>query len=416
MNGSMRELAPSKRSGERRWELRVYVGRDPDKTVRDPETGRIVKQGPPVHLSRVFKGGKRGAARELAKMATEAHQGRRVGPTATVGKLLTEWMANLERQGKARSTLETYAAHVDKHIRPGLGSIRLDKLGTHDVDRYLGSLAEKGLAPRTIRTDHAVLSAALTQGVAWGWLPANPAKAAKLASDHSEAASITVDQLRQLYAAALVDDPDMAIVIALGALTGCRRGELAGLRWEDLDRERATLRVERAWVPGKGGQHLNAFTKTKKARTVHIGAAGVALLDGYRQVLRERMAGAEPAGWLLSYNGGETPMRAKSMTEYMASLAKRLGITAHFHTMRHFAASELVGAGVDLAVAARQLGHSPQVMAATYRHADDGRGAAAGELIAGVVGRALDTAPPQMASQPPGISCSVGRREWGVGL
>lgn len=390
MNGSMRELAPSKRTGERRWELRVYVGRDPDKTVRDPETGRIVKQGPPVHLSKVFKGGKREAARELAKMATEAHQGSRVGPTATVSKLLNEWMANLGRQGKAPSTLETYATHVDKHIRPGLGAVRLDKLTTHDVDRYLGSLADKkGLAPRTIRLDHAILSAALAQGVDWGWLPANPAKAAKLASDHTEAPSITVDQLRQLYTAALADDPDMAIVIALGALTGCRRGELAGLRWEDLDRERATLRVERAWVPGKGGQHLNAFTKTKKARTVHIGAAGVALLDRYRQVLRERMAGAEPSGWLLSYNGGETPMRAKSMTEYITRLAKRLGITAHFHTMRHFAASELVGAGVDLAVAARQLGHSPQVMAATYLHADDGRGAAAGELISGVVAGAL---------------------------
>lgn len=389
MNGSMRELPSAKRTGERRWELRVYVGRDPDKAVRDPETGRVIRQGPPVHLSKVFRGGKREASRELAKMAAEAHQGRRVGPTATVAKLLTEWLANLERQGKARSTLETYEAHVTNHIRPGLGGVRLDKLGTHDVDRYLGALAAKGLKPGTIRTDHAVLSAALAQGVAWGWLPANPAKGAKLDTTKTEAPSITVDDLRRLYTAALEEDPDMAVTIALGALTGCRRGELAGLRWDDLDREQATLRIERAWVPGKGGQHLNGFTKTRKARTVFIGAAGVALLDGYRSVLRDRLCGEEPDGWLLSPDGGTTPMRAKAMTEYVGRLAKRLGITAHFHTMRHFAASELVAGGVDLAVAARQLGHSPQVMAATYLHADDGRGAAAGELIAGVVERAL---------------------------
>ncbi len=50
VNGSMRELERSKRTGELRWELRVFVGRDPDKTVRDPETGSIVKQWPPVHL------------------------------------------------------------------------------------------------------------------------------------------------------------------------------------------------------------------------------------------------------------------------------------------------------------------------------------------------------------------------------
>src|ERR1700683_2599680 len=110
--------------------------RDPNKTVRD-DNGKVVRQGPPVHLSRVFHGGKREASKELTKMASEAHQGSHVGPTATVGKLLTEWTANIERQGMARSTLETYGTHVAKHIRPGLGSVRLHKLGTHDIDRYL---------------------------------------------------------------------------------------------------------------------------------------------------------------------------------------------------------------------------------------------------------------------------------------
>ncbi|MGH9087145.1 MAG: tyrosine-type recombinase/integrase [Acidimicrobiales bacterium] len=387
MNGSMRELASSKRTGERRWELRVYVGRDPDRTVRD-DAGRIVAQGPPVHQSKVFRGGKREAARELVEMAAKAHQDRSVGPKTTVGKLLTDWLVNVERQGRARSTVETYRAHADRHIRPALGGIRLDKLTAHDVDRYLGALADKGLRPRTVRTDHAVLSAALAQGVTWGWLASNPARGAKLAGADTEAPSITVEELGRLYAAALADDPDMAVMLALGAITGCRRGELAGIRWEDVDRERATVRVERAWVPGKGGQHLNTFTKTKKPRKVFIGAAGVAMLDGYRRVLIERMA-AEPDGWLLSYDGGETPMRAKSMTEYVGALAKRCKIDAHLHTLRHFAASELSAAGVDLAVAARQLGHSPAVMAGTYLHADDDRGAAAGELIAGVVGKAL---------------------------
>jgi hypothetical protein len=58
MSGTLRELPPSKRDGQKRWQLRVYVGRDPDKTVRD-ENGRVAKQGPPVHVSRVFRGGRR---------------------------------------------------------------------------------------------------------------------------------------------------------------------------------------------------------------------------------------------------------------------------------------------------------------------------------------------------------------------
>ena len=113
------ELSPSKQDGSRRWEMRVYVGRDPDKTIRD-EDGRVVKQGPPVHASKVFRGGKRAALKALDRFVAETGQDRHIGSTATVGKLLTEWLTDLERLGKARSTLETYQTHVEKHIRPAL--------------------------------------------------------------------------------------------------------------------------------------------------------------------------------------------------------------------------------------------------------------------------------------------------------
>jgi len=390
MSGTLRSLPPSKRDGSKRWELRVYVGRDPDKVERDPETGRVVKQGPPILVSRVFRGGKRDATKALDKLVAEVGQTRTIGTTATVGKLFTDFLANLDRLGKARTTMETYRTHIAKHLRPGLGAIRLDKLTVHDIDRYLTDLDQKkGLAPRTIRLDHAILSAALSQAVTWGWINANPARQARL--KRPEAAgdtSLDANQLRRLYQGALEDDPDMAVAIALAALTGCRRGELAGLRWDDLDTQRAALRVERAWVPLVGGQHLTT-PKTGKSRTVFIGADGVALLERYRAAKAEQI-GHEPSGWLLSYNGGVTEMRAKSMTDYITGLAKRLDVPVHFHTLRHFAATELNNQGVDLPTAAGQLGNSTAVLASTYLHTSEERGAAAGELIAGVVGRAIE--------------------------
>jgi integrase len=85
-------------------------------------------------------------------------------------------------------------------------------------------------------------------------------------------------------------------------------------------------------------------------------------------------------------------MRAKSLTAYITKLGKRVGVPVHFHQLRHFAATELNHAGVDLPTAAAQLGHSPAVMAGTYLHSSDDRGAKAGELISAVVGQAL-TAP-----------------------
>lgn len=390
MSGTLRELAPSKRDGSKRWELRVYVGRDPDRIVRDDD-GKVIKQGPPVHVSRVFRGGKREAVKALDALVAEVGADRTIGKSATVGKLFSEWLADLERLGKARSTMETYRAHIEKHLRPGLGSIRLDRLTVTDINHYLADLDKvTKLAPRTIQLDHAILSAALTHGVDTGWLNSNPARKAKLKPAKSGSGeSFTTEHIGQLYQAAIADeDVDMAMMIALAAVTGCRRGELAGLRWEDLDTDKASLRVCRQWVPGKGGQQLQDETKTGNARTVYIGAEGVELLNLYRDT-KQTETGREPEGWLLSYNAGVTPMRAKSMTEYFGRLAKALKIPATLHTLRHWKQTEMNRQGVDLPTAADQGGHSIGVMAETYLHTSDDRAAAAGELVAAVVNKAL---------------------------
>jgi integrase len=88
-------------------------------------------------------------------------------------------------------------------------------------------------------------------------------------------------------------------------------------------------------------------------------------------------------------NGGVTPMRAKTLTTYVSELGRKNKIPLRFHSFRHFRATELVHAGVDLPTAAHQMGHTPGVMAERYLHTTDERGAAAGELISGVVRKAL---------------------------
>jgi integrase len=387
MSGSLRELPPSKKSGERRFQLRVYVGRDPDKTVRDPDTGRVIKQGPPIHQTKVFMGGIREARKALARFEVEAGQHRTVGTSTTVGKMLTDYLESLERLGRAQGTLETYRMHIKNHIRPALGSIRLNRLTTHDVDRFLTNLdRDKGLSAGTIVLIFNVLSGALSQAVDWGWLPTNVAKKAHVAKpEAAHRGHLTTEQLRALYDGALADeDIDMATMIALATYTGCRRGELAGLQWEDLVIERQILTVKRSLGPGVGGQRLGP-PKNGKARTVYLGAEGVILLMRYKDDKRAQV-GCEPDGWMLSYDGGVTPLRAKSMTEYFGRLAARLGINASLHSLRHWTATELHRQGIDLPTAAAQLGHTTSVMADTYLHTDAGRGAIAGNAIAAVLG------------------------------
>ncbi len=389
MTGTLREL-PKSKSGERRWELRVFVGRGPAPGGVNPKTGKP-RQGPVLHRSKVVKGvGIREARHALTAFVSEVGTENNTGTRATFSKLLDDWLASLPRLGKARSTIERYTNDVKTHIKPALGLIRLDKLTAHDLDNYFAALEAKGLAASTIRLNHAIVSAALTQGVKWKWIPSNPAKDASLADKvTTKTKALTVDQIRTLYTKALEDDEDMAVTIVLAALTGCRRGELCGLKWGDVDWEKASLTVERQWVPGKGGQHLTATTKTGNGRTVFVGALGLELLKRY-QAAKTELVGHEPTGWLLSADGGTTPLRAKGVSAYVVALGKKVKVPVVFHTLRHFAATELVHAGVDLPTAARQLGHSPAVMAGTYLHTSDERGAAAGELIAAVIGKALE--------------------------
>ena len=142
--------------------------------------GSRSEAGSPLQATRVFTGGKRAAQKALAAFVTEAGQKRTVGTSTTVGKLMSEYLASLERLGRKPATLETYAMHVKNHIVPALGSIRLDRLTTHEVDRFLTGMDEKGLAPATIVLIYNVLSGALSQAVDWGWSPTNVAKKARV--------------------------------------------------------------------------------------------------------------------------------------------------------------------------------------------------------------------------------------------
>jgi integrase len=383
--GTYTEVAPH------RFRLRV--------SVRDPITGKSRQVSKTITVpARAPKGA---IEEELRHFQEEVRKDQGGGSTAPFGRLLDEWLAQSRRLGRAKTTLETYGNHIERHIRPALGDVPIGELSAHDLDSLYGKLAlgdgvdQRPLAVRTIRLNHAVIRAALQQGVDWGWLDRNPATSAKPPTlDRQERPGLSVDDLQRLLRAAAEEDADMATIIAMAALTGARRGELCGLRWSDVDWTAGTLRIERAWVTGVGGQHLTT-TKTKRGRTVALGSVGLALLRRYESEKVAVWGSLDPDGWMLCYGDGSKPMRAKTLTGYVTDLGRRLDppLSVHFHEFRHFAASELLGAGVDLKTAAARMGHSPTVLAEIYAHSTDDRNAAAAELLGAVVARALPTGP-----------------------
>lgn len=348
--GTLQQRGPDK------WRLRVYTGQDP--------TGR------PHQISRTVTARNRTEAlKELRKLANEVDQGRHAPrQTITVGHLLREWMAN-NQQDMAVLTRESYTRVINNHLAPGLGRHEISKVTALHLDRYYQTKTAAGLKPRSIRIHHAILSAAFEAAIRWGWIERNPARLAKPPKlDRVARFTPEVDEVRQLIAAA-GDDEDLKTSIMLMAITGCRRGELCGLAWADVDRLRLRLKFERQRIPAAGGD-ITTPLKHGEGRLVSLGQLGLSVIDHYRRVTEDRAAqlGVEPewAGWLISPDCGRTPLSPRSLDGQIRALGRKCGVPVTAHAFRRFAATFMVGSGVDVRTAANRLGHSTNVLLDAY--------------------------------------------------
>jgi integrase len=190
-------------------------------------------------------------------------------------------------------------------------------------------------------------------------------------------------------------DPRLAPLLMLAALTGMRRGELCALRWTDVDFERRELDVARSLVVVPAGL-AEKTTKTDRFRMVALDDVGVALLIRHRAKVEEwaQEAGATVMsdGYVFSHAvDGSKPFRPDNVTGFFTRVRDSLGLLeVRLHDLRHFTATQLIGAGVDVRTVAGRLGHSdPSVTLRVYSHALQERDRAA----AAIMGQLLESSP-----------------------
>jgi integrase len=161
-----------------------------------------------------------------------------------------------------------------------------------------------------------------------------------------------------------------------------RRGEVCGLRWRDVDFEAATLRVEASVVHAEVGI-LEKDTKTHATRRLSVDRGTVAVLRGHRNRCEARasaagVTSAADAFVLSDAADGRSPWRPNRLTQAFARLRSPLGLDGvRLHDLRHFQATELIAAGVDVRTVAGRLGHADasttlRIYAAFMEPADQG--------------------------------------------
>lgn len=369
------------------WELRAYVGRDG-------------LSGKPRQISRTFRGGKRDANTALAKLVAETSDGKHGGSNATVAQLLDAWLESAEDR-LSPVTIAGYKHSVETYLRKQIGGLRLSRLGVHDLDKLYRSLTAVGCSPYVIRQAHAAIRAALTQAQRWGWVGSNAASLARPpVVPASPVSAPTPGQVRNLIDTSEDSDPQLAAMLLITALTGCRRGELCGLRWSDIDLEAGTMHVQRAWVIAAGKAHLKT-PKSGKDRTIALDPLAILtlkLLLKAQELTADRINAALPEdGWLLSKDGmGFDPRNPQMVGRQVAVIAAAAGESIHLHQLRHYAATELLAAGVNVRTIAGRLGHSdPAVTLRVYSHQIEERDREAADILGRALAPAENRRPPK---------------------
>jgi integrase len=388
------------------WELRVDLGTDP-------------VSGKRKQLSRTFRGPARAADQALRDLVDQLAPSRSDGVGATFGQLLDQWLEECERLELSPTTLRTYRSQVERVVRPALGKVQLNRLTAKNLDTLYGAMKEAGKSPKTIRNYHAIVSAALHQAVRWGWVRANVAEMAMPPRVSNRRVSVpSLEVVQAVIAAAERRDSRLAPMLMLAALTGMRRGELCALRWSDVDLATGSITVTRSVVVVPHGL-AEKPTKTDRARTVALDPVGIALLTQHRSLVSEWNAGI---GTVLSPNAfvfspvleSTTSFRPDNVTSFFIRIRNEVGApTVRLHDLRHFTATQLIGAGVDVRTVAGRLGHSdPSVTLRVYSHALEERDRAAAAIMGGILQPGVRQTDDPLAELDP-IQHEQGRPELG---
>ncbi|GLZ08865.1 site-specific integrase [Actinomadura sp. NBRC 104412] len=385
------------------------------------------------------------ARKKLTKLLEQADQGIPVASESwTVERYLSYWLAHVVKVERRPKTYQGYEGAVRRYLIPELGKKRLGKLTARDVRLALtrireacqccrngwdeareiarccslkgGECCKSRLSVRMVQFVHAVLRNALQAAVREEIIPRNVAKLVTVTTPQYKVnRGLTVDQARDVLKAARGERLYALYVLAL--CLGLRRGELLGLRWQDITLvscracggeggtldgeacerceesgiEAATLEVVQT-LQRVGGALRFVPPKTEDStRTIPLPALCVTALCEHKIRQRAEMADAWP-NWqdhgLVFPSRLGTPMEPDNLRRSWGRIRAAAGLDGmRFHDMRHTCVSLLLALGVPPHVVREIVGHSDiEVTMTIYAHAALGEKLAALRMLGDALG------------------------------
>jgi integrase len=345
------------------------------------------------------------------------------GRPTTVEQWLTHWLENVARPAVRYKPYLSYRTAVHKHLIPGLGKHRIDRIEPEHFERFYARMLASGLKPGTVHQVHRTARTAFGEAVKRGHIIRNAVALAKPPRvEETEVDPFEAEEISRLLSLALTKRNGVRFVIALAL--GLRQGEALGLQWSRLHEPTRTLEVMRAlqrrtWQHGCADPHAcgTRYHKTKpcpknckrhtracpppcqKDCTGHArwcpqrsdgglvevdvksraGRRGIALPDQlYMLIVQHRQAQdaeREHAGsewhegtWMFAQPDGKPIDPRRDLTEWKALLREAGLRDARLHDARHTAATTLLLLGVPERAVMDVMGWSHSSMVKRYSH------------------------------------------------
>ena len=354
----------------------------------------------------------------LKKLVRQVEDQRHARTRATFGAALEKW---LQVHDIEASTLESYRIYARRYILPALGHVPIGDVKTQGLDELYAELRRckarcrgqsglidhrmdgphecrvvkhrrppgrppvggypehdcseagckiaacgphvcKPLSAATIRRIHFVISGTMEKAIRWDWIAVNPAaKSDKPKTPPPQPEPPSQKDAARLVSRAWEQDAAWGTLVWLAVVTGLRRAELVGLQWSDVDFDAGMLAVKRN-VIRVTGRSIEKSTKTHQMRRISLDLATVEILTAHRSAYEERVrqlgADASDSAYVFSYQADNLqPCSPSGISHRYSRMCRELGIDSHLHAVRHFSATELISAGVDIRTVAGRLGH-----------------------------------------------------------
>ena len=271
------------------------------------------------------------------------------------GEYIDYWYRNFCELSIAATTHLKYENDIYKHIIPGIGKLPLASLKKSDLEKFYAEqmksgnldrngVGDKKLSGAVIRSMHTRIKCALDQALKEGLVNRNEAVGCKLPpKKNKEIEVLSHEEIARLLIQA--KEEGFYELILLGLATGMRRGELLGLKWDDINFMTGELSIRREYTT-LGSDYIISTPKTKSSvRSVHLPQSVLNILGEYRETV-----GSE---WVFP-----SDMLERAECNHIP-----------FHGLRHIFSTMALENGLDIKTLSAVLGHSSaETTISVYSH------------------------------------------------